>query len=99
MTTTPKTQNVADATPTVSFVPETEYIFTMRSFRVRNNFAFATVSYKDSKLEILIGSSSDYKFADLLQAKQFGGSLYATFKNTTTVNGVDYPRFWDVSIG
>ena len=99
MTTTPKTTDAAGAAPTISFVPETEYIFSMRSFRVRNNFTFATVSYKDAKLEILIGQSSDYKFGDLLQAKQFGGSIYATFKNVTTVNGVDYPRFWDVSIG
>ena len=99
MTTTPKTNDAAGAAQTISFVPETEYIFSMRSFRVRNNFTFATVSYKDTKLEILIGSSSDYKFGDLLQAKQFGGSVYATFKNVTTVNGVDYPRFWDVSIG
>jgi len=99
MTTKTKTTDAAGAAPTISFVPETEYIFSMRSFRVRNNFTFATVSYKDSKLEILIGSSSDYKFGDLLQAKQFGGSIYATFKNVTTVNGVDYPRFWDVSIG
>jgi hypothetical protein len=99
MTTKTNTTDAAGAAPTISFVPETEYIFSMRSFRVRNNFTFATVSYKDSKLEILIGSSSDYKFGDLLQAKQFGGSIYATFKNVTTVNGVDYPRFWDVSIG
>ena len=99
MATTPKTTDAAGAAPTISFVPETEYIFSMRSFRVRNNFTFATVSYKDSKLDILIGQSSDYKFGDLLQAKQFGGSLYATFKNVVTVNGVDYPRFWDVSIG
>ena len=99
MTTTPKTIDAAGAAPTISFVPETEYIFSMRSFRVRNNFTFASVNYKDSKLEILIGQSSDYKFGDLLQAKQFGGSLYATFKNVVTVNGVDYPRFWDVSIG
>lgn len=95
----PTVSDVADATPTISFVPETEYIFSMRSFRVRNNFTFATVSHKDSKMEILIGQSSDYKFGDLLQAKQFGGSVYATFKKMETVNGVSYPRFWDVSIG
>ena len=99
MTTTPKTIDAAGAAPTNSFVPETEYIFSMRSFRVRNNFTFATVSYKDTKLEILIGSSTDYNVSTMLQAKQFGGSIYATFKNMTNVNGVDYPRFWDVSIG
>jgi hypothetical protein len=99
MSNTPKTTDAAVAAPTMSFVPETEYTFSMRSFRVRNNFTFATVSHKDSKMEILIGQSSDYKFGDLLQAKQFGGSIYATFKKMETINGVEYPRFWDVSIG
>ena len=99
MSNSPKKADAASAAPTISFVPETEYIFSMRSFRVRNNFTFATVSYKDTKLEILIGSSTDYNVSTMLQAKQFGGSIYATFKNMTNVNGVDYPRFWDVSIG
>lgn len=99
MTTKPVVSDVADATQTISFVPETEYIFSMRSFRSRNNFTFTTVSYKDSKLEILIGQSSDYTVSTMLQAKQFGGSIYATFKRMEIVNGVAYPRFWDVSIG
>lgn len=99
MSNKPVVSDVADATPTISFVPETEYIFSMRSFRSRNNFTFATVLYKDSKLEILIGQTSDYNVSTMLQAKQFGGNVYATFKRMETVNGVAYPRFWDVSIG
>lgn len=91
--------NGAGAPRTLQFVPEQEYIFSMRSFRMRNGFAFASVTIKDVKTEILLGQSSDYKFGDLLQAKQFGGSLYATFKRMEAVNGVEYPRFWDVSIG
>lgn len=94
-----QTPTVADATPTFSFESEKEYTFSMRSFRIRNNFVFATVSIQSNKLEILIGASSDYKFGDLLQAKQFGGSIYATFKKMENINGVEYPRFWDVSIG
>lgn len=83
----------------LAFVAETEYIFSMRSFRMKNGFTFATVLFKDTKLDILIGSATDYKFGELMQAKQFGGNVYATFKHMTTVNGVQYPRFWDVSIG
>jgi hypothetical protein len=99
MSNKPTVSDVADATPTISFVPETEYIFSMRSFRSRNNFTFATVLYKDSKMDILIGQSSDYTVSTMLQAKQFGGNVYATFKKMEIVNGVSYPRFWDVSIG
>jgi hypothetical protein len=99
MSNTTKTTDVASATPTISFVPETEYVFSMRSFRSRNNYTFATVNHKDSKVEILIGQSSDYTVSTMLQAKQFGGNIYATFKRMETINGVEYPRFWDVSIG
>lgn len=90
----------ADAAPTnFAFVAETEYIFSMRSFRIKNGFTFATVLLKDTKLDILIGNATDYKFGELMQAKQFGGNVYATFKQMASVNGVEYPRFWDVSIG
>jgi hypothetical protein len=90
----------ADAAPTTfAFVAETEYIFSMRSFRIKNGFTFATVLLKDTKLDILIGNATDYKFGELMQAKQFGGNVYATFKQMASVNGVEYPRFWDVSIG
>ena len=99
---TPKTKidTAADAAPTTfAFVAETEYIFSMRSFRIKDGYTFATVLLKDTKLDILIGNATDYKFGDLMQAKQFGGNVYATFKRMNTVNGVEYPRFWDVSIG
>ena len=91
----------ADAaqTPTPTFVAETEYIFSLRSFRMKNGFAFATVMYKDIKVEILIGSTADYKFGDLLIAKQGGGNLYATFKQMAIINGEEYPRFWNIGIG
>lgn len=88
---------VADATP--NFVVDTEYTFSMRSFRMRNGFTFATVSFNDSKFEILIGSTNDYKFGDLLQAKAMQANLYATFKSTANINGKEYPRFWDIGIG
>ena len=90
-------ETVANATQT--FVVDQEYVFSMRSFRMRNGFTFATVSFKDNKFEILIGSTNDYKFGDLLQAKSMQANLYATYKNTVSVNGVNYPRFWDIGIG
>jgi hypothetical protein len=90
-------ENVAGATPT--FVADKEYVFSMRSFRMRNGFTFATVSSQGNKFEILIGSSSDYKFGELIQAKAMQANLYATYKNSVNVNGVDYPRFWDIGIG
>ena len=88
---------VADATP--NFVVDTEYTFSMRSFRMRNGYTFATVSYNDSKIEILIGSTNDYPLSTMLQAKQMQANLYATFKSTANINGKEYPRFWDVGIG
>lgn len=89
--------NVADATP--NFVVDKEYTFSMRSFRMRNGFTFATVAFNSSKIEILIGSNTDYKFSDLLQAKAMQANLYATYKTSVNINGVDYPRFWDIGIG
>ena len=93
----PTQTTVADATP--NFVVDTEYTFSMRSFRMRNGFTFATVSFNDSKFEILIGSATDYKFGDLLQAKAMQANLYATYKNSVNINGKEYPRFWDIGIG
>src|SRR6056300_495838 len=93
----PTQTTVADATP--KFVVDTEYTFSMRSFRMRNGFTFATVSFNDSKFEILIGSTTDYKFGDLLQAKAMQANLYATYKNSANINGKEYPRFWDIGIG
>ena len=99
-TTTNKPAAAGAATPsTLTFVTDSEYIFSMRSFRMKNGFTFATVLFKDTKIEILIGTTADYKFGDLLTAKQGGGSLYATFKQMASVNGIDYPRFWDITIG
>ena len=89
--------DVAGATP--NFVQDKEYTFSMRSFRVRNGFTFASVMFNGDKIDILIGSSNDYKFGDLLQAKSMQANLYATYKSSVNVNGVDYPRFWDIGIG
>jgi hypothetical protein len=93
----PTQENVADATP--NFVVDTEYTFSMRSFRIKNGFTFAAVTFNDSKFEILIGSNTDYKFGDLLQAKAMQANLYATFKTMVNINGKEYPRFWDIGIG
>ncbi len=82
-----------------AFDVEKEYAFSMRSFRYRNNWAFCTVTYNGESLEILIGQSQDYPLPAMLQAKQFGGNVYGTFKGFHNHNGVDYPRFWNVSVG
>ena len=66
------------------FDVEKEYTFTMRSFRYRNNWAFCTVTQKGQNLEILIGQAADYPLPTMLQAKQFGGNVFGTFKG--------YPR-------
>ena len=50
-------------------------------------------------MEIFIGSASDYPLPAMLQAKQFGGNVYGTFKGYHNHNGVDYARFWNVSVG
>ena len=81
------------------FVVDQEYTFSMRSFRVRNNFTFASVMFNEEKVDILIGSATDYKFGDLLQAKAMQANLYATYKNSVNINGKEYPRFWDIGIG
>ena len=82
-----------------SFEVEREYTFSMRSFRYRNQWAFCTVVYKDTSMEILIGAATDYPLPAMLQAKQFGGNVYGTYKGNHNHNGVDYPRFWNVSVG
>ncbi len=84
---------------TVDFTEDKEYSFSMRSFRYRNQWAFCTVTYQGGKIEILIGAAVDYPLPAMLQAKQFGGNVYGTFKGMHNHNGVDYPRFWDVSVG
>jgi len=81
------------------FDVDTEYTFSMRSFRFRNGWAFCTVTYNGQNLEILIGQSADYQLPAMLQAKQFGGSVYGTFKGYHDHNGAEYPRFWNVSVG
>jgi hypothetical protein len=82
-----------------AFNVDQEYTFSMRSFRYRNQWAFCTVTYKGEALEILIGAAPDYPLPAMLQAKQFGGNVYGTFKGYHSHNGVDYPRFWNVSVG
>jgi len=82
-----------------AFDVEKEYTFTMRSFRYRNNWAFCTVTHNGENLEILIGQAADYPLPAMLQAKQFGGNVYGTFKGYHEHNGVEYPRFWNVSVG
>ncbi|MBE0662829.1 MAG: hypothetical protein IH597_10190 [Bacteroidales bacterium] len=81
------------------FNMDQEYTFKMRSFRYRNNWAFATVVYKEATIEILIGETASYPLPAMLQAKQFGGNVYGTFKGYHNHNGIDYPRFWNVSVG
>ncbi len=81
------------------FDMEKEYTFSMRSFRYRNQWAFCTVVFKGQPMEILIGQATDYSLPAMLQAKQFGGNVYGTFKGYHNHNGVDYPRFWNVSVG
>ncbi len=82
-----------------AFDVEKEYAFAMRSFRFRNGWAFCTVTHNGQNLEILIGQSADYQLPAMLQAKQFGGNVYGTFKGFHEHNGVEYPRFWNVSVG
>ncbi len=82
-----------------AFDVEKEYTLTMRSFRYRNNWAFCTVPHNGENLEILIGQAADYQLPAMLQAKQFGGNVYGTFKGYHNHNGVEYPRFWNVSVG
>ena len=83
----------------MEFAENTNYTFGMRSFRYRNGFCFATVMVADATQEILIGNASDYPLAAMLQAKQMGASVYGTFKGLHNHNGVEYPRFWNVSVG
>ena len=82
-----------------AFDVDKEYTFSMRSFRFRNGWAFCTVTFNGVNLEILIGQSADYQLPAMLQAKQFGGNVCGTFKGYHEHNGVQYPRFWNVSIG
>jgi len=82
-----------------AFDVDKEYTFSMRSFRYRNQWAFCTVTHNGENLEILIGQAVDYPLPAMLQAKQFGGNVYGTFKGYHNHNGVDYPRFWSVSVG
>ncbi|MFW5687514.1 MAG: hypothetical protein ACOCXV_01170 [Bacteroidota bacterium] len=82
-----------------SFKEGHEYTFSMRSFRYRNQWAFCTVTYNNTTMEILIGTAVDYPLPAMLQAKQFGGNVYGTFKGSHNHNGVEYPRFWNVSVG
>jgi hypothetical protein len=91
--------NASPAAAQPKFIADKEYSFSLRSFRVRNNFMFATVKHGDENLEVLIGNSTDYRIADMLSVKQMGGNVYGTFKEMHNHNGVDYPRFWNVSIG
>ncbi len=81
------------------FDVEKEYTFSMRSFRYRNQWAFCTVIHGGQSMEILIGQSSDYPLPAMLQAKQFGGNVYGVFKGYHEHNGIEYPRFWNVSVG
>jgi hypothetical protein len=81
------------------FNVDQEYTFKMRSFRYRNQWAFCTVPVQNQNIEILIGGAQDYPLASMLQAKQLGGNVYGTFKGYHNHNGVDYPRFWNVSVG
>lgn len=83
----------------LAFDLDNEYTFAMRSFRYRNQWAFCTVTFKGEPMEILIGQAQDYPLPAMLQAKQFGGNVYGTFKGYHNHNGVDYPRFWNVSVG
>ena len=90
---------IVDHLPAMAFDLDKEYTFSMRSFRYRNQWAFCTVIFKGEPMEILIGAASDYQLPAMLQAKQFGGNVYGTFRGYHNHNGVDYPRFWNVSVG
>ncbi len=76
---------------------EKEYTFTMRSFRYRNNWAFYTVTHYGQNLKIFIGQSAGYPLPVMLQARQFGGNVFGTFKGYHDHNGLEYPRFWNMS--
>ena len=94
-----KSARAVEAKAAPDFDVEKEYTFSMRSFRYRNQWAFCTVTHQGESLEILIGQAQDYPLPAMLQAKQFGGNVYGTFKGYHEHNGVEYPRFWNVSVG
>ena len=94
-----KAETSAKVKTAPDFDVDKEYTFSMRSFRFRNGWAFCTVTHNGENMEILIGQSADYQLPAMLQAKQFGGNVYGTFKGYHNHNGVDYPRFWNVSVG
>ncbi len=94
-----KTASAAEVKAAPDFDVEKEYTFSMRSFRFRNGWAFCTVIHQGVSMEILIGQSSDYPLPAMLQAKQFGGNVYGVFKGYHEHNDVEYPRFWNVSVG
>ncbi len=94
-----KSAEAVEAKTAPAFDVDKEYTFSMRSFRFRNGWAFCTVTFNGVNLEILIGQSADYQLPAMLQAKQFGGNVYGTFKGYHEHNGVEYPRFWNVSVG
>ena len=94
-----KSADAVEVKTAPAFDVDTEYTFSMRSFRFRNGWAFCTVTHNGQNLEILIGQSADYQLPAMLQAKQFGGSVYGTFKGYHDHNGAEYPRFWNVSVG
>ncbi|MBE0662543.1 MAG: hypothetical protein IH597_08755 [Bacteroidales bacterium] len=100
---TPKTvrtpADVVEEMTAPGFNLDQEYTFKMRSFRYRNQWAFVTVIHKEETMEILIGEMAAYPLPAMLQAKQLGGNVYGKFKGYHNHGGVDYPRFWNVSVG
>ena len=70
------------------FDVDKEYIFSIRSFRYRNNWAFCTVTHNGENLEILIGQAADYPLPAMLQAKQFSGNV--TEPSRVTMNTMEW---------
>lgn len=50
-----------------------------------------------TNIEILIGNASDYRLADLLELKRADVSITGDFHEMKSVNGNEYPRFWNVA--
>lgn len=65
---------------------------TLKSFRYRSEYCFATIVADNTSVECIIGKASDYPIASVLALK--GIEVEVQYGGTKVSNGVSYPRFY-----
>lgn len=65
---------------------------TLKSFRYRGEYCFATIVADNTSVECIIGKASDYPITSVLTLK--GIEVEVQYGGTKVSNGVSYPRFY-----